>query len=94
MQETQVQFLGREDPLEKEMAIHSTILTWKISWTEAPREVQSVGLQRAGHNLVTVHAHIFLLTNENKYGTPQNKKVINKSQDSHCVRNWKTFLKH
>ena len=36
MQETQVQFLGQEDPLEKEMAIHSSILAWKIPWTEAP----------------------------------------------------------
>ena len=36
MQETQVQFLGREDPLEKEMAIQSSILAWKISWTEEP----------------------------------------------------------
>ena len=84
MQETQVQFLG----------LHSTILAWKISWMEAPREVQSMGSQRAGHDLVTVHAHVFLLMNENKYGTPQNKKVIDKSQDSHRVRNWKTFLKH
>ena len=36
MQETQVQFLGQEDPLEKEMATHSSILAWKITWTEEP----------------------------------------------------------
>ena len=45
MQETQVQFLGREDPLEKEMAIQSSILAWKISWTEEPGGLQSTGSQ-------------------------------------------------
>ena len=50
MQETQVQSLGQEDPLEEEMATHSSILAWEIPWTEAPGEVQSSGLQRAGHN--------------------------------------------
>ena len=43
MQETWVQFLGREDPLEKEMAIHSSILAWKIPWTEEPGSLQSMG---------------------------------------------------
>ena len=51
MQETRVRSLGREDPLEKEMAIHSSILAWEIPWTEDP--VQSIGLQRVGHNLET-----------------------------------------
>ena len=46
MQETQVQSLGREDPLEKGMAIHSSILSWRIPWTEEPGRVQSKGLQR------------------------------------------------
>ena len=41
VQETQVQFLGQEDPLEKEMATHSSILAWEISWTEEPGELQS-----------------------------------------------------
>ena len=50
MQETQVQSLGREDPLEKEMITHSSILTWKIPWTEEPGGLQSTGLQRVGHN--------------------------------------------
>ena len=45
MQETQVQFLGQEDPLEKEMAIHSSILAWRIPWTEEPGGLQSMGLQ-------------------------------------------------
>ena len=50
MQETQVQSLGQEDPLEKEMAIHSSILAWEIPWTEEPSGLQSMGSQRVGHN--------------------------------------------
>ena len=46
MQETQVQFLGQEDPLENEMATHSSILAWEIPWTEEPGALQSMGLQR------------------------------------------------
>ena len=46
MQETQVQSLGQEDPLGKEMAAHSSILTWKISWTEKSGRLQSMGLHR------------------------------------------------
>ena len=45
MQETWVQFLGLEDPLEKEMATHSSVLAWRISWTEEPDRLQSTGLQ-------------------------------------------------
>ena len=47
MQETRVQFLGREDPLEKEMATHSGILAWRIPWTEEPSRLQSMGLQES-----------------------------------------------
>ena len=53
MQETQemwVQLLGQEDPLEKKMATHSSILTWEILWTEEPGGLQSMGLQRVGHD--------------------------------------------
>ena len=50
MRETQVQFLGREDPLEKEMATHSSILAWKISWMEEPGRLQSMGSQRVRHD--------------------------------------------
>ena len=46
--ETQVQFLGQEDPLEKGMAIHSRILAWRIPWTEEPGGLQSIGSQRVG----------------------------------------------
>ena len=49
MQETWVQSLGQEDPLEKEMAIHSSILAWRIPWTEESGGLQSMGLQRVGH---------------------------------------------
>ena len=50
VRETQVRSLGWEDPLEKEMATHSSILAWKISWTEEPGGLQSMGSQRVGHN--------------------------------------------
>ena len=50
VQGTRVQSLGREDPLEKEMATHSSILAWKIPWVEEPSGLQSTGLQRVGHN--------------------------------------------
>ena len=49
MRETQVRSLGWEDPLEKEMAIHSKTIAWKIPWTEEPSRLQSMGLQRVGH---------------------------------------------
>ena len=48
--ETMVRFLGQEDPLEKEMATHSSNLAWKIPWMEEPGKQQSIGLQRAGLN--------------------------------------------
>ena len=50
MWETRVQALGREDRLEKEMATHSSILAWKISWMEKPGGLQSMGSQRVGHD--------------------------------------------
>ena len=50
MSETQIQSLGHEDPLEKEMATNSGVLAWKIPWMEDPGRLQSMGLQRVGHN--------------------------------------------
>ena len=50
MREAGVQSLGQEDPLEKEMATHSSILAWKIPWTEEPGRLQSMGSQRVGHD--------------------------------------------
>ena len=53
----QVQSLGREEPLEREMATHSGILAWRIPWTEQPGKLQSMGWQRIGHNSVTKQQH-------------------------------------
>ena len=50
MQETQVRSLGWEDPLEEELATHSSILTWKIPWTEEPGGLQSMESQKIGHD--------------------------------------------
>ena len=53
--EMQVRSLGQEDPLEKGMTTHSSILVWKIPWTEDPGKLQSMGSQRVGHNWATEH---------------------------------------
>ena len=50
MQETQVQSLNQEDPLEKEIATHSSILAWRIPWTEGPGRLQFMGSQRVRHD--------------------------------------------
>jgi len=50
MQETQVQSLGQEDSLEEAMATHSSILAWRIPWTEEPGGLQSMGSQKVGHD--------------------------------------------
>ena len=50
LQETQVRSLGQEDPLEKKMATHSSILAWRTPWTEEPGGLQSMGLQRVQHD--------------------------------------------
>ena len=50
MWETRVRSLGQEDPLEKEVATHSSILAWRIPWSEEPGRLQSMGLQRVGHD--------------------------------------------
>ena len=53
MQETRFRSLGQEDPLEKEMATHSSVLAWRIPWTEEPGRLQSMGSQRVSHDLAT-----------------------------------------
>ena len=53
VQETQVRSLSGEDPREKEMGAHSSILAWETPWTEEPGRLQSMGSQRVRHNLVT-----------------------------------------
>ena len=64
MQEAWVQFLGQEDHLEKGMATHSSILAWRIPWTEEPGGLQSMEVQRVRHDLVTallpLLSHIYL----------------------------------
>ena len=50
VQEMQARSLGQEDPLEKEMATHSSTLAWKIPWTEEPGRLQSMGSKRVGHD--------------------------------------------
>ena len=50
MKETRVRSLGQEDPLEKDMAIHSSVLAWRIPWTEEPGRLQSMGSQRVRYN--------------------------------------------
>ena len=58
MQEKWIRSLGWEDPLEKEMATHSSILAWEIPWTEEHGGLQSLGSQRVGHDLVTKQQQI------------------------------------
>ena len=62
MQEMQVQSLGWEDPLEKEMATHSSILAWRIQWTEELGGLQSTGLQRVGNDLATEQQQRWIFT--------------------------------
>ena len=62
MWETRVRFLGREDPLEKEMAMHSSILAWKIPWTEEPDRLQSMGSQSVRHDWVTSLSFTFYVS--------------------------------
>ena len=62
MQETYVQFLGQEDPLEKEIVTCSSILAWKIPWTEEPGGLQSMRSQRVGQDWVTGHTCTFSLS--------------------------------
>ena len=66
VQDAWVQSLGQEDPLEKEMAPHSSTLSWKIPWTEEPARLQSMGLQRVRHNWAT-SPRVFLIPSPNRF---------------------------
>ena len=57
IQETPIPPLGGEDTLEEEMATHSSILAWRIPWTEGPSGLKFMGLQRVGHDLLIEHTH-------------------------------------
>ena len=81
VQETRVQSLGWEDPLEKKMATHSSILAWKISWTEEPGGLQSMGSQRVGHDWAT---NTYLL-----YWLCQNLWLCGSQKN--CVKFWKKW---
>ena len=59
MQETWVLSLGPEDPLEKEIATHSSILTWRIPWTEEPGRLQYMGLQRVRNDWASEHTYTY-----------------------------------
>ena len=76
IQETPVQSLGPEDPLEKGMATHSSIPAWRIPWTEEPGGLQSMGLQRVGHNRAT-HTHTHTVTTAG--GSLQGHSFVNRS---------------
>ena len=75
MQETRVRSLGWEDPLEKEMAIHSSTIAWKIPWTEEPGRLQSMGSQRVGHDWATSLA--YLLACKVLHGKTQMNLLVN-----------------
>ena len=65
-QETRVQFLGQEDPLKEEKVTHSSILAWKIPWTEEPDGLQSMGSQRVRHYRAHTHTSFFFFFHINK----------------------------
>ena len=71
--EKQIRSLDQEDPLEEEMATHSSMLAWKIPWTEELGRLQSVGSQRVGHNLVTEDA---ILKRDQQHCDRKNSKMI------------------
>ena len=68
-----IRSLGQEDRLEEEMATHSSMLAWKIPWTEELGRLQSVGSQRVGHNLVTKDA---ILKRDQQHCDRKNSKMI------------------
>ena len=80
MQETRVQSLGWEDLLEEEMTIHSSILAWKILWTEETDRLKSVESQRARHNKVT--EHVCTHTNQNSAVLTKAVTQINRKEQS------------
>ena len=73
VQKTWVRSLGWKDPLEKEMATYSSILTWKISWTEEPGGLQSMGLQSIRYNWAT---DAYLLMADSGWGLTENNKIL------------------
>ena len=83
IQETRVQSLGQKDPLEKGMAIHSSILAWRISWTEKPGGLQSMGSQRVRHNwlLTRTHTHTHTHRKKKNWAFREGRKVSMYEED-------------
>ena len=73
MQETWVQSLGREDPLEKGIATHFSILAWRIPWTKESGRLQSMGLQRVRHTLST---NAYYIRNHNRVWSCENVHIL------------------
>ena len=96
MWETRVQSLGREVPLEKEMATHSSILAWRILWMEEPDGLQSMGSQRVGHDWAS---SLHFTSSKNEVARPKQKQqsVVDVSggeskvwchKEQNCIRTW------
>ena len=92
MQETQVWSLGREDPLEKGMATHSSILTWRIPWTEQRDGLQSMGLQRAVHDWATNTPTSMYYIHGNVHMSNPISKFIPHSLPTHCPCVYKSLF--
>ena len=89
MRETWVRSLGQEDPLEEGMATHSSILAWRIPWTEDPGRLQSMGSQRVGHNWTTEYAYLY---DGEEEGIKQNYKLLHGSWWLHQHQTLQTWL--
>ena len=89
-QESWVQALHREDPLEKEMATQSSILAWSIPWTEEPGELQSMGLQRVRHNWVT-NRHTYTKTPDAQPGMQTQLWGAGEGNETEDGRLWASF---
>ena len=83
MRETRVRSLGWEDPLEKEMATHSSALAWKIPWMEEPGRLQSMGPQRVGHDRETSLSLSRIQVDDNLSSSLNNVKKENKNTKEH-----------
>ena len=90
----QIQSLSWEDPLEKRMATHSSTIAWRISWTEEPGGLQSMGSQRVGHNLATKQQQ---QSSVGSSSFPREEKVLSEGRGlwkSHNRERSEDFLKH
>ena len=74
--ESWVRSLGWENPLVREMAIHSSILAWRIPWTEESGRIQSTGVQRVGHYLATKQQQVVLFNRYMRYYSPRESRSL------------------